>query len=300
MAVDAREAAKKFVDKLGIVGEAAFAALLAPDVQTSDDNGKPVPVEVKKAWQRWCQKGGGHPDRGGSHEIMLEMQQEYDAFKLWFKEHPTRPSMDRATMLSEHHKRGTTAEAEAQKSREENRHEEAKTFATQAITEHRALYSVYSLEKKVGMKANAERDIQRAQDLFDAIQMEARAIQMEAEAIVKLAEEEKRRNESEQLRNKEHQDLTLGLERLLKSVPGFASHGLAIPQKYDELVTFLATREQQHKTDVAGLELRQEQLSSEVLRLKADQDEAMKEANTGVLDWIASPLKAIMRAKVFR
>jgi len=103
--------------------------------------------------------------------------------------------------------------------------------------------------------------------------------------------------------------LSLGLERLLKSVPGFASHGLAIPQKYDELVTYLATREQKHKADVAGLELRQEQLSSEVCLLKAEnsdlrtqQDEAMQEANsyhnTGVLGWLVGPrpLKAIVKA----
>ena len=62
-------------------------------------------------------------------------------------------------MISEHYKRGTTVEAAAQKCREENRHEEAKTFATQAIAEHRALYSVYSFEKKFKMLANAERDM---------------------------------------------------------------------------------------------------------------------------------------------
>jgi len=337
MAVDAREAAKKFVEKLGIVGEAAFAALLAPDVETRDDNGKCVPAEVKKAWQRWCQKG--HPDRGGSHKTMLQMQQEYDAFKLWFKEHPTRPSMDRATMLSEHHKRGITAEAAAQKSREENCHDEAMVFATQAIDEHRALYDVYTLEKKAKMKIDAARDLQRAQDLFDAIRMEV-------EEIVKGVEEQKRRNESEQVRNQEHQELTLGLERLLKFVLGDASHGPAIPQKYEELVTFLAGREQQHKDAFAELkddrvemdrsysrqlidakqklikeQAQVQQLLSEVSRLKADntylrtqQDEAMQEANADnnagfkFLGWIKdltglgpsshpSTLTAILKAK---
>jgi len=136
MAVDARIAAKNFVARLGIVGEAAFAALLAPDVETRDDNGKPVPVEGKKAWQRWCREGGGgrHPDRWERnsltdhdmdlaaaismhfsensdigrdmirHEetarasvydsLFLEMQQEYEAFKVWFMENPTRDIYD--------------------------------------------------------------------------------------------------------------------------------------------------------------------------------------------------------------
>ena len=313
----AREAAQKFVAKLGIVREASFAALLAPGVETSDDNKMPVPTEVKKAWKCWCLKG--HPDRGGTNETFQEMQQEYDAFKSWFAEHLTRPSMDRVKMLAEYHERGTMAEAAAQKSQEENRHEEAMVFATQAIAWYRALYNVYHLDKKFKMKADAKAHVQCAKDLYGAIQMEA-------ESIVKAAEETKCRNETELLRNKEHQDMTLGLDRLLKCVPEVASHGLAIPQKYDELVKFLVTREQKHTADIAGLEsdacqmrveidslsrqlqdaeqahnegqMQQQKLSNEVCLLqgqnsvlKKQQDEAMQELNadnhTGVLQKVS-------------
>ena len=229
------------------------------------------------------------------------------------------PSMERATMLSEHHKRGTTAEAAAQKSRDESRHEEAKTFATKAIAEHRALYDMYSLEKKVKMKSDAASHVKRAEDLLGAIQTEA-------ESVVKAAEEQKRRNESKQLHNKEHQDMTLGLDRLLKCVPGFTSHGLGILQKSDELCTFLNAHEQQHSDEITRLngqlvhaeqarnegQMRQQELLSRVRLLEAEQEEAMKEAtdnNIGILDWFkdniglgcssksSTPLKAIIMAK---
>ena len=83
--------AKAFLAKLGF-DNAAVDALLVGGVETSTDDGLPVPALVKKQWQHW-NVAGGHPDKGGNQEAYNEMKEQYTAFKVnfdaWLQAHPT-------------------------------------------------------------------------------------------------------------------------------------------------------------------------------------------------------------------
>ena len=55
----------------------------ASTLETTDDNGKPIPRSVKKQWQQWCLQN--HPDKGGTEEVYQNVSQNFADFKEWFR-----------------------------------------------------------------------------------------------------------------------------------------------------------------------------------------------------------------------
>jgi len=223
------QSSQEFAAKLGIVGNEEFAALLTRDVEMGDDGGVLVPQKVKKSWQRWCLRG--HPDRGGGDDAYMAMYQQYESFKNWFPKRFEHENHERG----EQKKRAVKAEEAAQIARAENRHEEAGKYAKQAIAAYRTLHEYWTHEMKQASMQPAAVDLQRAQELLDAICQEAEE-----------AEDERREKQ-------EHRDLTSGLNSFFNSVYGIVD-GLAITQKFDKLRAFFDEKEKESKAEIVRLE----------------------------------------------
>jgi len=223
------QSSQAFVDKLGIFGHEDFAALLVCDVETGDDDGRLVPLKVKKAWQRWCLKG--HPDRGGEYDAYMAMYQEYEDFKEWFPKRLNHEKYERTVKQKE---RAADAEKGAIAARADSRLNKATEYATQAIAAYRALHDWYTQEMQPTAMQQAAIDLQRAQGLFDTIRQEAEE-----------AENERREKQ-------EHRDLSSGLNSFFNSVCGIVD-GLDITQKFDKLRAFFDEKEKESKAEIVKL-----------------------------------------------
>ena len=232
----AREAAKAFCIELGL-SNAEFVAMLAPGVETSDDNRMLVPKVVKKKWHTFARKE--HPDRDG--QTFTAMNERYDIFKTWF---------------AEHKQRGAAAEAAAETMRGEKLYDEAMAFATEAIGAYCIICDTYVTEQysKTGsLRINAAKQMQRAQELLAAIQKEN-------EELLALIRKEAEECESKRLQQQEHADLTLGLRSLRQSVFGQVLLDRTIPQQFDELRTRLDERERRHEIQIVKVECEARQM----------------------------------------
>jgi len=269
------QSSQEFAAKLGIVGNEEFVALLTRDVEMADDGGVLVPQKVKKSWQRWCLKG--HPDRGGGDDAYMAMYQQYETFKNWFPKRFEHENHERG----EQKKRAVKAEEAAQIARAENRHEEAEKYAKQAIAAYRALHEYWTHEMKQASMQPAAIDLQRAQELLDAICQEAEE-----------AENERREKQ-------EHRDLTSGLNSFFNSVCGIVD-GLAITQKFDKLRAFFDEKEKESKAEIVRLEddtHKKDEKMQKMLVEIADLDIQLRDAKSSCTELQASQERHMIKVR---
>lgn len=240
------QSSQAFATKLGLDGDEEFAALLVCDVETSDDDGVQVPKKIKKLWQHWLLKG--HPDKGGRGDAYVAMHQEYEAFKKWF---PARSDLE-GVERGQQKKCAFKVEEAAQIARADSRHEEASKYASQAIAVYRTLQEYWTHEMDQASMKSAATDLQRAQELLDAIFQEAEEV------------------ENERCEREEHGELTSGLNLFFNSVYSFVSDELTIPQKFGKLRAFFDEREKHNKAEIVGLEDDTRKKSEEMQKMLVD------------------------------
>lgn len=181
----------------------ALLAGLVDKVETSTDDSRKVPTQVKKQWQRW--NLDEHPDKGGSTEVYNTRKEEYTSFKEtfgeWLDANPTgqlnfqtwcrktdasakaRNSTRLKALLKEI---GEEALLAAKKALEEGRRNDAKVEADRAVN---------NLEEFQALQATKLGGKEIREMIAQARDVEAAVRQCEEEEARRLEEEERKQQE---------------------------------------------------------------------------------------------------------